>query len=167
VGLFGKPEEKKSSPTSPQPAASSSVSRAATSSSASVKTVVGRNSVFKGELVSTDDVLIEGRVEGKVRCEALLIIGESGQVHAEIESKSVSIRGKVEGNCSSTHRVEITETGKVLGNVRAPLIVVAEGAVFRGASEMSKGKEKEKEQGAAPKPEKSQTETVVSAPSRS
>ena len=134
MGLFGKQEKK------PAPSASESAHAVSTASknAPAVRslTIIGPHALVKGDLVSTDDVTIEGRVEGKVKCEGMLTIGPSGEVRAEIDAKSVTVRGKIEGNCTASHRVEITDTGKVLGNLRAPLIVVAEGAVFRGASEM-------------------------------
>lgn len=140
MGLFGKQEEKKPSAVGSEPTTSASTQSKAAAPSASV-TVIGPQAVVKGELQSSENVTIDGRVEGKVKCQALLTIGPTGDVRAEIDAKSVTVRGKVEGNCTASHRVEITETGKVFGNVRAPLIVVAEGAVFRGASEMSSKEE--------------------------
>lgn len=141
MGLFGKPEEKK--PSEPAPAGPSAPT---VKPAPAALTVIGRQAVIEGEIRSTEDITIEGRVEGHIRCDGTLTIGESGQVKAEIKAKLVSVRGKFEGNCHSTQRVEITRTGHVQGKVSAPAIVVAEGAVFLGSSEMSpKEKEKERE----------------------
>ena len=134
MGLFNKHEEKKPGPKA----------EASTPSVPAVKpvppvtmTVLGRQAVIEGQLRSTEDITIEGRVEGQVRCDGVLTIGESGQVKAEIRAKTVSVRGRLEGDCYATQRVEITRTGHVQGKVSAPAIVVAEGAVFLGSSAMS------------------------------
>ena len=66
-----------------------------------------------------------------------VVIGEKGQLQAEVEAQIVTIRGKLEGDCSASSKVEITGTGKVYGNISAPRIAVAEGAIFRGASNMT------------------------------
>jgi cytoskeletal protein CcmA (bactofilin family) len=87
--------------------------------------------------VSSDNVHIEGKIEGKVKSKKQVTIGEKGQVQAEVEAQVVCIRGKLQGDCIATNKVEITGTGKVFGNISAPRIAVAEGAVFRGASNMT------------------------------
>jgi cytoskeletal protein CcmA (bactofilin family) len=133
VGFFSKPDVKKpsspapaprpSNPSSPQPAAAA--------------TLIGPQAQIKGELISSDTVQIEGNVEGKIKSTKQVVIGEKGKVQAEIEAQNVSIRGKLEGDCVATGKVEITGTGQVYGNISAPRIAVAEGAVFRGASNMT------------------------------
>ena len=133
MGLFGKsePEEPKSV-TGPR----SSSTRNETSPIAA-PTLIGTETVITGELNTSEAVQIEGRVEGKIKSSALVVIGEAGFVKAQIEADNVSIRGTLEGDCTAKNRVEITRTGKVLGNLRAPRIAVAEGAIFRGASQMT------------------------------
>ena len=133
MGLFGKsePEEPKSV-TGPR----SSSTRNETSPIAA-PTLIGTETVITGELNTSEAVQIEGRVEGKIKSSGLVVIGEAGFVKAQIEADNVSIRGTLEGDCTAKKRVEITRTGKVLGNLRAPRIAVAEGAISRGASQMT------------------------------
>ncbi|MFQ5791124.1 MAG: polymer-forming cytoskeletal protein [Acidobacteriota bacterium] len=147
MALFGKTEPKKSSP-SPLPARKPPPSTAPQPPA----TLIGPNATIKGEVISTDNIQIEGRVEGKIKSTKLLIIGEKGQVNAEVQAERVSIRGRLEGDCSASNKVEITSTGKVFGNISAPLIAVAEGAVFRGASKMVRA-EAQKALPAAPRPD--------------
>jgi len=137
VGLFsGKPENK------PSQSASSSREELAPAplkgSTTEVPTVIGKDAVVKGELTSQNDMLIEGRVEGKIRSSHRVVIGESGNVQAQVHARIVSIRGEVHGDCEASKKVEITATGKVFGNISAETIVVAEGATFRGSSRMTK-----------------------------
>ncbi len=132
MGLFSKPEAKKSSP---KPALVQRTTAAPETPTPT--TVVGRETHIKGELLSSDNVRIEGHVEGKIKSTKQVVIGESGQIQAEVEAVLISIRGKLEGNCLASTKVEVTSTGKVYGNICAPRIAVAEGAIFRGSSKMA------------------------------
>lgn len=133
MGFFSKPDVKKPSSTpAPRPSNPSS-----SPPSAAAATLIGPQAQIKGELVSSDTVQIEGTVEGKIKSTKQVVIGEKGKVQAEVEAQTVSIRGKLEGDCVASGKVEIASTGQVYGNISAPRIAVAEGAVFRGASNMT------------------------------
>jgi cytoskeletal protein CcmA (bactofilin family) len=84
-------------------------------------------------------MVIEGKVEGKVELpNNQLTIGANGTVRAEVDAKAVIVIGRVTGNVKGTERVEIQATGVVEGDVHAPRLVVAEGAVLNGAIHMTK-----------------------------
>ena len=136
VGLFsGKPDDKpiptvagplrERTPSAPKPAGQP-------------PTVIGKDALIKGELTSKNDMVIEGRVEGTVQGGQRVVIGETGNVHADISATVVSIRGEVHGNCTASDKIEITETGKMFGHISAKTIRVAEGATFRGSSKMAR-----------------------------
>ena len=99
--------------------------------------VIGAKTTFKGELTGDEDILIEGRVEGQVRISRDVRVGPTGVVKASIDAQSVVVSGEVSGDCSAVSRVEIQASGKLTGNIRAPKIVIAEGAQFKGNSDMS------------------------------
>ena len=83
------------------------------------------------------DLVIEGTVEGRVELpNNQLTVGANGVVRAEIQAKCVVVVGKVTGNIQGSERIEIQATGVVDGDVSAPRLVVAEGAVLNGAIEM-------------------------------
>src|SRR5262249_52663484 len=83
------------------------------------------------------DLVIEGKVEGKVTLpNSQLTIGANGSIKAEVQAKSVVVIGRVAGNVRGTERVEIQATGIVEGDVIAPRLVVAEGAVVNGSIQM-------------------------------
>jgi cytoskeletal protein CcmA (bactofilin family) len=134
VGLFGaKPDAGASAPPSPvkerrEPTVASSPAHPAT--------IIGKDAFIKGELRSTAEMIIEGRVEGEVHG-VQVTVGDSGDVHARIEAQVLIVRGTVHGDCEGTKKVEITSSGKVFGNITSTAIVVAEGATFRGASKMT------------------------------
>ncbi|MCD6419963.1 MAG: polymer-forming cytoskeletal protein, partial [Synergistetes bacterium] len=77
-----------------------------------METVIGNNTIIKGEIDSTGTVRIDGRVEGKIKTDGDVIIGGDGEVKADIFSKNVVIGGKVEGNIEAKDRLEVSSTGK-------------------------------------------------------
>jgi cytoskeletal protein CcmA (bactofilin family) len=99
--------------------------------------VIGAKTTVKGDILGDEDVQVEGTVEGLIRISRDVRIGPSGVVRATVEAVSIVISGEVVGDCCATGKVEIQATGRLTGNVRAPRIVIAEGAMFRGSSDMS------------------------------
>lgn len=98
---------------------------------------IGKSISLKGDLSGNEDLTIEGHVEGRVDLpNNLLTIGANGSVNAEVHAKTVVVVGKVTGNVSAAERIEIQATGLVNGDVSAPRLVVAEGAVVNGSIEM-------------------------------
>ena len=152
MGIFGKPENKPAEPQSvapqpPRPAPPSAPAPAHAPASAApsgpVRTVsptlcvLGANTTIKGEILGDEDVVIEGTVEGQIRIGRELRVGQGGKVKATVSAASVVVSGELQGDCEAQTRVEIQATGRLIGNIRAPKIVIAEGAVFRGNSDMS------------------------------
>ncbi len=100
---------------------------------------IGKSISIKGDLTGNEDMVIEGKVEGKVDLpNNQLTVGANGTVRAEISAKAVVVVGRVAGNVQGSERVEIQGTGVVEGDVSAPRLVVAEGAVLNGAIKMTK-----------------------------
>jgi cytoskeletal protein CcmA (bactofilin family) len=92
---------------------------------------------FVGELRFRDTFRIDGHLRGKVISENTLIVGESGQVDAEIDCGVVSIRGSVSGKILARQRIELLAGCKVHGTLIAPKVVIEEGAFFEGNCDMS------------------------------
>jgi len=89
---------------------------------------------MQGNLSFKDPVRlrINGRFEGRLTTRGYLMIGEQAEVRATIEGESVFIAGRLEGDVTATQRLEIAPPGKMLGNVRTPVLIVREGAVLQG-----------------------------------
>ncbi len=143
MSLFGKtvdtkqPEPPKGrSAAQPHPAPSP-ISAAAPGVARSTSCVIGPKTTAKGDLVGDEDLLVEGTVEGQIRITRDLRVGPSGVVRATVHAAAVVVSGELVGDCTASIRVEIQATGRLMGNIRAPKIVIAEGAVFRGNSDMS------------------------------
>lgn len=94
---------------------------------------IGKSVVFKGDLSGEEDLEIEGRVEGKIHLPShQLTIGANGQAKAEIDAKTIIVTGHVIGNVTATERCEVQAAGVVDGDIRAPRLLVQEGAVVNG-----------------------------------
>jgi cytoskeletal protein CcmA (bactofilin family) len=98
---------------------------------------IGSRTRIQGELLGDEDVLVEGRVEGRVEVSKAFRVGIGGVVLAEVSAATVAIAGHVVGNVSAVERVELLPTGALEGNIHAPRIVIGEGARFTGRIDMS------------------------------
>jgi cytoskeletal protein CcmA (bactofilin family) len=99
---------------------------------------IGKSVVIKGELNGSEDLTIEGQVEGKIELrEHVLTIGSHGRIRAEVFAKIVVVQGEVTGNIKATEKVSIQDSGAVEGDITAPKVAIAEGARFRGSVDMS------------------------------
>jgi cytoskeletal protein CcmA (bactofilin family) len=100
---------------------------------------IGKSVVIKGELNGSEDLTIEGQVEGKIELrQNVLTIGANGKIKAQIFAKSVIILGEVTGNVTATDKVDIRDNGSVDGDIAAPRVAIAEGAHFRGSIDMQR-----------------------------
>jgi len=95
-------------------------------------TVLGSNAVFKGELNFKNTLCIDGKFEGKVKTSDELIVAEEGTILADIEAGIVICKGKIRGNIIASQKVEIHSTGKILGDVHTPALMIELGAVILG-----------------------------------
>jgi cytoskeletal protein CcmA (bactofilin family) len=99
--------------------------------------LIGKAIRIKGELHGEEDLVIEGKVEGTISLKKNhLILERSAVIAASVEVENITIKGQMNGNTSASNRVEITSDAKVVGDIKAPRIVMAEGARFRGQVDM-------------------------------
>jgi len=100
---------------------------------------IGKSVFIKGELSGSEDLTIEGNVEGSIQLkENTLTIGPNGKIRAEVFAKQVIVLGEVTGNVTATEKVDIRDNGSVDGDVTSPRVAIAEGAHFRGAIDMQR-----------------------------
>ncbi|MEO2196607.1 MAG: polymer-forming cytoskeletal protein [bacterium] len=99
---------------------------------------IGKSVIIKGELSGSEDLTIEGQVEGKIELrQHVLTIGPHGRIRAEVAAKAVVVLGEVIGNITASDKVAIQDKGAVEGDITAPKVAIAEGSIFRGAIDMS------------------------------
>ncbi len=100
---------------------------------------IGKSVVIKGELTGSEDLTIEGHVEGKIELrQNVLTIGPNGKIKAHVFAKSVVILGEVTGNVTASEKVDLRDNGSVDGDIAAPRVAIAEGAHFRGSIDMQR-----------------------------
>ena len=115
---------------------------------------IDQGSEFSGKLSFKDTVRIDGRFEGEISSDNTLIIGETGQINASIDSEIVIVSGTVEGDITARRQITLHKTAHVTGNIQTAMIAVEEGAYLSGQVHMSSMREKGKPEQLAQKPEK-------------
>jgi cytoskeletal protein CcmA (bactofilin family) len=103
-------------------------------------TFFGPNVTIDGTISGSEPVLIEGTIRGKINLSGELRIGTKARVEATVHAKNVTVEGKLTGDISADDRVELIASATVDGNIKAPKIIVAEGARFRGSVDMGSAK---------------------------
>ncbi len=100
---------------------------------------IGKSVVIKGELNGSEDLTIEGHVEGTIQLrDNVLTIGPNGKIKAQVFAKAVIVLGEVTGNVTASDKVDIRDNGSVDGDIVAPRVAIAEGAHFRGSVDMQR-----------------------------
>ena len=101
-----------------------------------------KGSRVTGQLVFQGSAKIDGNVEGEIRCNGTLTIGDGAEIRAKIVGQSVVICGKVEGNVTARERVELLAPARLHGNIATPCLIITEGVVFDGDCSMGVAKPK-------------------------
>jgi cytoskeletal protein CcmA (bactofilin family) len=108
---------------------------------------IGRTLTIKGEIIGSESLYIDGRIEGKITMpESRVTIGRNGKVDASITAKEVVVMGKVTGNIECSDRVDIRSEGSVTGDVSTVRISVEDGAVLKGGIQVRSEQKQEKSQ---------------------
>ena len=105
---------------------------------ANPQAILGNTIIIRGELCGEEDLTIEGRVEGQINLKNHnLVVGQGGNIAADVVAKSITIVGRLEGNLNAEERVEIKKSGSLTGDVKAPRVVIEDGAKFKGSVDMN------------------------------
>jgi len=126
-------------PSQPAPAATSSHRTESSHFLEKDNVNIGKSVVIKGELNGSEDLTIEGQVDGTIQLrDHVLTIGPNGKIKAQIFAKSVIVLGEVTGNVTASEKVDIRDKGSVDGDIISPKVAIAEGAHFRGSVDMQR-----------------------------
>ncbi len=113
-------------------------------SSESGSTIIGSSLSFKGEITGEQDLTIQGQFEGTIDLKKNNVtIGRTGRIKADINGRSITIEGEVEGNLLGEKKIVLRPSGRVCGDMRAPAINLEEGAKFKGNIAMDSKDEKQ------------------------
>ena len=127
-------------PLSPNPdSAPAQSSHNQSSSNSSVAATNGRNVLssdveIKGKVKFTNDLVVDGLIEGEIYSDGSLTVGENARIKAEVHTRSVVVYGKVHGNITVTDRVELKANAELIGDIKAATISIEAGAIFVGKS---------------------------------
>jgi cytoskeletal protein CcmA (bactofilin family) len=99
-------------------------------------TVIGSSIVIDGEISGEEDLVIQGTVKGRIILKENLYVEQSGVVEADIQTANIEISGLVTGNIAASDKVEIAAGGRAVGDIKAPRILIADGAIFKGNVDM-------------------------------
>src|SRR5215470_17788125 len=99
---------------------------------------IGQGIEISGQVQFNDRLQVDGKITGKVTSEnGVLTIGESGLIEAQVDVGTCIIYGRIEGDLSSSTRIEIRKTGRVRGDIITPSLLIEEGAVLNGMVKMT------------------------------
>ena len=101
-----------------------------------VDTIIGLNVNLKGNLKNKGSIQINGTVEGEVRSDESVNVGETAKVIGPVIAKTIEVSGEIKGVVEATERLELNPTGKVIGDINAKNLIIKSGAVFIGKSNM-------------------------------
>lgn len=96
----------------------------------------GKNSGFKGRIISEGIFRLDGKLEGEIFHKGILIISETAVIKGKLEVDALTLNGLIEGEVAAKERVEIHTKGKLYGNISTPALVIQDGGIFEGNCKM-------------------------------
>ncbi len=102
-----------------------------------IETVIGSNTVIKGEINGSGSLRVDGVVEGGISVTGNVVIGESGRINGDVAAGEMIVSGQVEGNVTTENCLSIFSTGQVIGDVKVGSLRIDEGGMLKGRSEMT------------------------------
>ena len=101
------------------------------------RATIGPSISIKGDVTGSEDLLIQGKVDGSVTLEKHMVsVGSEGHVKADIVGRVITIEGKVEGDLTAQEQIILRGSAQVHGDIKAPRVVLEDGATFRGLVDM-------------------------------
>jgi cytoskeletal protein CcmA (bactofilin family) len=122
--------------------------------------MIGKSVVLKGQVISREDLYVDGEVEGNIELQDhRLTIGPNGKVHAGIKAREIVVLGSVHGNVEAADKIEIRKDSKLIGDIKTARIMIEDGAYFKGSIDITKPEVKKQ-----PEPKKESAPAVVPTP---
>jgi cytoskeletal protein CcmA (bactofilin family) len=107
---------------------------AARPSPAATRNVLSTDVEIKGTVKFTNDLVVDGRIEGEINSDGNLTVGENARLKAEIKTRTIVVYGKVHGNMTATDRIDLKASAEVVGDLKAKTLSIEAGAIFVGKS---------------------------------
>lgn len=99
----------------------------------SARVTIGPSMIIKGDIVSSEEIFVDGQVEGKLEVNQGLTVGPHGKVRASIKAREVIVSGDVQGNVVVSEKITIHRNGSLIGDIKTAGIVIDDGAYFKGS----------------------------------
>ncbi len=99
-------------------------------------TVIGPSILIDGEISGEEHLVVRGTVKGRIHVRDTLVVEDGGIVEASVDAASITVNGTVRGDMSAAERAELRPSSNVVGDIRAPRILIADGASFKGTVDM-------------------------------
>jgi len=99
---------------------------------------IGTSMNIKGEIRASEELLVDGEVEGTLESQSLVTVGPNGKVRANIKAREVIVFGSVRGNVDVTEKIAIRDKGSVIGDIKTAGISIDDGAYFKGSIDISR-----------------------------
>jgi cytoskeletal protein CcmA (bactofilin family) len=110
------------------------VAQAPRGAPSATRNVLSSDVEIKGTVKFTNDLVVDGKIEGEINSDGNLTVGENARIKAEIKTATVIVYGKVHGNLTATDRVELKASAEVVGDIKAKTLAIEAGAIFVGKS---------------------------------
>ncbi|NKB61213.1 MAG: hypothetical protein GKR95_03420 [Gammaproteobacteria bacterium] len=102
-----------------------------------IKALISSSIIITGDISGKEDIIINGSVEGTIDFrEHNVLIGQSGRVNANVIAKTIHVDGEVKGELRANEQVTINPSGRLIGDIRAPRVVLSDGCQFKGSVDM-------------------------------
>jgi cytoskeletal protein CcmA (bactofilin family) len=106
----------------------------------------GGGTIVEGTVKANNSVRVDGRIKGKLICKNTLTIGVNGEIEGDVEAKNAIVGGKIKGKIKVTEKLVLESKSVLIGDLKASKLLIDEGAVFEGTSDMGKKEPGETEQ---------------------
>ena len=106
----------------------------ARSSAVPTRNILSSDVEIKGTVKFTNDLVVDGKIDGEIFSEGNLIVAENARIKAEVKTATVIVFGKVHGNLTATDRIELKSSSEVIGDIKAKILSIEAGAIFVGKS---------------------------------
>ena len=102
--------------------------------------IIGNGTSIQGDIITNSSIVVYGKVKGTLKCDHTLTVGESGEIDGDVQAKNAVIGGRIKGKVIVQEKLVLEAKSKLVGELKAKKLIIDEGAIFDGASDMGAGK---------------------------
>ena len=104
-----------------------------------VETIIGKDTAIKGTITSKGTIRIDGLFEGELTTTGNIMVGDNAKITAQVKALNATIAGRINGNVEISEKLELLPTAQLYGDIKAGILIISEGATFRGVCETRQG----------------------------